>query len=315
MRPDIMEELDRKASLKLNPAIDCQRNSRGGRLSRLCGRAGRILLSAGFHLTRVSGLLRFTPRSDDIFVASYPRSGTTWLQMVLYQLTTDGGLDFEHISAVVPYFERSLLTGRNLNLLPAPRVFKTHLSYLEAPKGFGRFIYVARSGRDVLVSNFHFQKTHGGFKGTFDEFFERFLTGQVPGGSWFEHVAEWRANRAHVRVLFLTYEELTTQLETCIRSIAEFCNLPLSPARLATVLERCSFDFMKQHEHKFDFLNEVLWERGFVQGSFIREGKMGSWKEYFSQDQELAFRRVAELHSGGAPAARTRERGGNAETS
>ena len=36
----------------------------------------------------------FRPRPDDIFIASYPRSGTTWMQMILYQMISGGDMDF-----------------------------------------------------------------------------------------------------------------------------------------------------------------------------------------------------------------------------
>ena len=109
---------------------------------------------------------------------TYPRSGTTWTQMILYQLTTDGRMDFAHITQVCPWFERALKAGRDLDALPAPRVFKSHLTYRRIPKGPCRYIYVARDGKDVAVSYYHFYRSHMGYKGTFEEFFERFLTGE-----------------------------------------------------------------------------------------------------------------------------------------
>ncbi len=45
----------------------------------------------------------FNIRPDDIFIVTYPRSGTTWMQMILYQLTTDGKMNFPHISKVCPW--------------------------------------------------------------------------------------------------------------------------------------------------------------------------------------------------------------------
>src|SRR5580704_1087962 len=71
-----------------------------------------------------SGRLAFVPRPDDVYLASYARSGTTWLQMIVYQLTTNGNMDFAHITQPIPYFERALAQGRDLNRLPSPRIFK-----------------------------------------------------------------------------------------------------------------------------------------------------------------------------------------------
>ena len=77
------------------------------------------------------GRLDFSPRPDDIFVASYPRSGTTWVQFILYQLTTPGDMKFDHISQISPWFERSLALGTmrasDFEAFASPRLFKTHL--------------------------------------------------------------------------------------------------------------------------------------------------------------------------------------------
>src|SRR5262245_3833885 len=71
--------------------------------------------------------LDYAPRPDDIFIVTYPRSGTTWMQMILYQLTTDGNMNFPHITQHCPWFERSLKAGKGFDTLPAPRLFKSHL--------------------------------------------------------------------------------------------------------------------------------------------------------------------------------------------
>ncbi len=173
-----------------------------------------------------SGRLAFDPRPDDVYLASYARSGTTWLQMIVYQLTTDGNMDFEHITQPIPYFERALGQGRDLNRLPSPRIFKTHLRYGELPKGPYKRIYIARNGKDVLVSCYYFFRAHSPFKGSFDEFFHRFMAGNVPKGSWFRHVAEWSAHAADSNVLFLRYEDLVSDFDRTLRRIAAFLDRP-----------------------------------------------------------------------------------------
>src|SRR5215213_177533 len=120
---------------------------------------------------------------DDIFIDTYPRSGTTWLQMIVYQLTTDGAMNFAHIDEVSPYLEVTMIPwGRKISDLPGtPRVVKSHLPYHEIPKGPGRYIYGVRNGLDVAVSyHYHSRKYVSGMAGlSLSEFFSRFMAGRV----------------------------------------------------------------------------------------------------------------------------------------
>jgi hypothetical protein len=246
-------------------------------------------------LSAKGGRLAFDPRLDDVYLASYARSGTTWLQMILYQLTTDGNMDFEHITQPVPYFERALALGRDLNRLPSPRIFKTHLRYKELPKGPYKRIYVARNGKDVLVSCYYFFRAHSTFKGSFDEFFQKFMVGNVPPGSWFRHVSEWSRHAADSNVLFLRYEDLVSDFERTLERIAMFLERPISKEKCASVAARSSFQFMKQHEEKFGFLQEVMLEHGFTGDAFIRQGKTGAGKQHLSPAQEASFDHAASV--------------------
>lgn len=246
-------------------------------------------------LSLASGWLSFQPRSDDVYLASYARSGTTWLQMILYQLTTDGNIDFTHITQPIPYLERALSMGRDLSKIPSPRIFKTHLRYHKLPRGPYKRIYIARDGRDVLVSCYHFFLAHSGFRGSFDQFFAQFMAGTVPTGSWFRHVAEWSAHAAEPNILFLRYEDLASNFDRTLDRIIAFLNLTITPEHRARVAERSSFTFMKQHEEKFSFLREVMLELGFTGEGFIRQGKSGSGKDKLSSEQEAMFQSAASL--------------------
>jgi hypothetical protein len=236
--------------------------------------------------------LDFVPRPDDIFIVTYPRSGTTWMQMILYQLTTDGSMDFPHIAQHCPWFERSLKAGKGFDTLPSPRLFKSHLSYQKIPKEPCKYIYVARSGKDVAVSYFHLYQSHNGFKGTFADFFDRFLRGKVEFGSWFQHVRGWWSHHDDPNVLFLRYEDLLHDLGGCLRKIIAFCGFDIAPDRFPIILERCSFAFMKQHESQFDHLTGELWEQGVQLNAFLRKGQSGDWKGHLNGQQEARFDRA-----------------------
>jgi hypothetical protein len=232
---------------------------------------------------------RFVPRPDDIFVVTYPRSGTTWMQMILYQLTTDGSMEFTHIAEHSPWFERSAESDRGYEERASLRVLKSHLPYRSIPKGPGRYIYVARDGRDVAVSYYNLYRSHNGYKGSFAEFFELFMRGKVMFGSWFEHVYGWWKHRHELNVLFLTYEELVADLEGCLRRIIAFCHLDVPPERLPLILERCSFAFMKQHENKFDPAMEALWQQGGRLNLFLRTGRVGEGARQLNKAQQARF--------------------------
>ncbi len=233
--------------------------------------------------------LEFVPREDDIFIVTYPRSGTTWMQMILYQLTTEGSMDFPHIAEYCPWFERSSKAARAFGERPSPRLFKSHLSYPKIPKGPGRYIYVARDGKDVAVSYYHLHRGYNGYEGTFAEFFERFLRGKDSFGSWFAHVKGWWQRRSDPNVLFLTYEELSRDLQGTIRKIAAFIGREVPPEKLPTIVEKCRFAFMKQYENQFDPVMESLWEQQVQLKSFLRSGRVGDGKINLTDEQQARF--------------------------
>src|ERR671922_1915726 len=78
----------------------------------------------------------FRPRATDILIATYPKCGTTWLQQIVHGLRTRGSMDFDEITAVVPWIELAFDVGIDLEApqVAEPRAFKTHLSWDEVPK-------------------------------------------------------------------------------------------------------------------------------------------------------------------------------------
>jgi len=248
------------------------------------------------------GHLDFVPRADDIFLVTYPRSGTTWMQMILYQLASRGDMNFTHICQVAPWFERvisfNVMSSEAIEAIPSPRIFKSHLSYRWIPKGQCKYIYVMRNGKDVAVSFFHFYKSHLGFKGDFSEFFDLFMRGKVQFGSWFEHVAGWREHLDNPNILFLEYENLTRDLEGCLRRIIQFCGFDVSSEQFPEIMEKCSFAFMKKHESKFDHITATIWEKGYKQNAFLRKGEIGSSKTYLNERQEKLFEQKSEKYIG-----------------
>jgi hypothetical protein len=274
--------------------------------SRLLRAAAAVLQGMAKLLTAAAGKLQwvhlahleFVPRPDDVFVVTYPRSGTTWMQMILYQLTTDGTMDFPHIYEYCPWFESSSRSGQGFESRPSPRLFKSHLPYRKIARWPCKYIYVARNGKDVAVSYYHLYRSHNGFQGTFAEFFDSFLKGKVEYGSWFRHVQDWWLHRDDPNVLFLRYEDLLDDLEGGLRKIIAFCGFDIAPGRWPTILERCGFTFMKQHERQFDPVTGARWEQGVPGNEFLRKGRKEDWRGQLSPEQVARFDRDFEKHLG-----------------
>jgi len=212
---------------------------------------------AGLKVRRLArARLQFRPRPDDIFICSYPKSGTTLLQMILFQLTTDGDVErIPHILAVSPWFEAEpwLDLRDYLAAFPSPRILKSHLHRRGLPRA-GKLIYVVRDVRDVALSAYHHSALVSGREIQLDPFMDQFLRGHpmFGGGTWASHVRSWWPHRNDPNVLFLRYDEMLADLAGTVRRVAAFCGLPVPEAEMPRILERCGIAYMKAHGDKFD---------------------------------------------------------------
>ncbi len=255
-------------------------------------RAGQNALGDAERVTRfMRGRMEFEPRVTDIFVATYPRSGTTWIQFILYLLTSDRKMDFDHIGQVSPWYERTLALGTreaaDFESLPNPRVFKTHLTPEWLPDGV-RVIYSERDVHDVAVSYFHLYRSHLNYRGSFEQFVDRFLRGRVQYRSWFDHVSRWRRwAEAHPnRVLSLQYEAMRRDLSSAVTAISEFAGIARTQDLLSEVVRMADFDFMRAHQSLFDPVTETLLDSGLVKNTFIRAGQTGEGQRVLTDEQK-----------------------------
>jgi sulfotransferase len=268
--------------------------------------------------------------SNDIFIASFPKSGTTWTQNIVYQLVSANReaqgmstLPLDHISQYAPFFDIDAHWQKDSgNLIPkiqsahealGYRIFNTHLRWDMLPKddnGGAKYIYLVRDGRDALTSFYHHMSNQhpddGGFEGDFEAFFQQFLDGTIAYGKWSHHLASWmphcvgEKNNANAKpqILLVRYEDLKADLQQQVFRIARFLELDdvaKDPALMNQVLERTSFQWMRDHQHLFH-PRSVRWTPGF---SFIRKGGVGDHSTLFDEAHQNKFMESVKQDFGG----------------
>ena len=165
-------------------------------------------------------------RRDDLFVCSYPKSGTTWTQFIVLTLLiadkrhrTGEDLAFSHVSDFAPFYDidahwetdgDDLVEGvRNNHERLGRRVFNTHLRWEMLPKRAeagvtvgddrtqqpecGKFIYVTRNLIDVVASFYHHlsNQKEGQYTEDFETFAREFMAGTLPFGSPLDHLVSF----------------------------------------------------------------------------------------------------------------------------
>ncbi len=238
--------------------------------------------------------LRYQAQRDDIFLVTYPKCGTTWTQYIIWLLYHQGKslLPHKSLNEVFPHLEE---VGKEIvNNLPKPRLIKTHLPYALTPyHPDAKYIYVARNPFDCAVSFYHhtrgFVKHYDFAEGTFEDFFECFIKGEVDFGDYFDHLLSWYEKITNNNCLFLTYEAMNADIKTSIWRIAEFFGGKFlenahDPAILQQVIEQSHFSKMQEHQER--------WSSKIPENMppFIRKGQVGDWKNYFSAEQEKRLR-------------------------
>ena len=237
-------------------------------------------------------------RENDIYIVTFPKSGTTWMQLIVYHLLTDGNMDFKHIYDVSPWLSNQAvkgLTPEPVNQLPSPRFFKSHDKYEQFGRGFNnKVIYVYREGKDVAASYFHHNKNYLQPDLTFDKNFENHFTDFDKPLNWFKFNKEWMQNKNGFDILYVSYEDLKHNFVISLHRIAKYLDVKLTPEIIARTQKFTSFEYMKANEDKFGEIAPVKKELVF--NEFIRSGESGKGKSYFTEEQSELFEKNFQEH-------------------
>lgn len=215
-------------------------------------------------------------RPADVFVASYPRSGNTWLRFMLYEILVGQSSTFTNVHQLVPDIGKQ---GKALPVLANNgRLIKTHEAYLPL---YHKAIYLVRDARDVALSEFAYQKALGLAEDNFETYLPRFLRGEVnPFGSWTAHVDSWMdaKDKGYAEVLLVRFDEMRSQPEDSLADMTAFLNVPVERETIRRAVANNSVEKMRDKE-------KVNPQKASAKGRFIRSGAVGGWRERFTDTQ------------------------------
>lgn len=250
-----------------------------------------------------------------IWIASYPKSGNTWLRSIITSLlyTTDGIFDFKLIKKIKQFPTRNqfqeftknfndineiskfwLLAQDKINLTEEIKFFKTHNlncavnknSFTNKSHTLGT-IYVVRDPRNLVNSiKNHYNKGN-------DEEAKNFLISKkilsrVPKdneadiatllGSWSDHYNFWTKKNSNL--LLIKYEDLILdtkkELERIIIYLKKFMTVEINPEKIKNILNTTSFDHLKGLENKGLF-NENVYDSKKNKIRFFNKGPSNDW--------------------------------------
>lgn len=290
-------------------------------------------ISKSFPVECVRSALRYKVQPGDLFIVSYPKCGTTWMQHIVYNIINHHPPPQNQLLSwmEMPFLEAQ--GADSVEDMKKPGPIKTHMSFPFQPYSKdAKYIYVARNPYDCCVSYFYHTRDMPEYHfqdGTFDQFFEMFLEGKVDFGDYFDHLLSWYEHRHDPSVLFVTYEQLKKDVRLWVLKIAEFIGedygekLRDDSSLFETVLTNISVKSMKEcvnesMQTSFDILKnaiggkvpkwvellkESIGPEAFEKpmcGDFVRKGVVGDWRNHFSEEQVKRLQEKIEQRTRGS---------------
>ena len=261
----------------------------------------------------------FRFRDDDIVIATYAKSGTTWTQQIVGQMLLGPNPDLE-TAEISPWVDLRV-PPREVKM-PAIEAqthrpfLKTHLP-VDALRFSDRakYIYLARDGRDVMWSmyNHHvnanalwydmLNNSPGRVGPAIDpppadicQYFREWLESDgFPFWSFWENNRSWWEIRDLPNVKLVHFTELKRDMPGMMREIAEFLGVSVRAEDWPAIELYSSFDWMKQNATKAAPLGGAFWDAGAE--TFINKGTNGRWQQVLPAADSAAYeaRAIAEL--------------------
>ncbi len=203
-----------------------------------------------------------------VWVASYPRSGNTWLRFLLANLIIKPIDSSAELDNLIPGIHRGVradhLIGQRTTFIKTHWAWRPDLPLREDVIGA---IYIVRNPLDVAVSNANYRLLGAGESvAAMSEAeraarLQRWIDGFIAEGgdpewrrhamgTWEENVRSWLAKANPVPRLVLRYEDLKADTGKAANDICRFLNVTKTPEEIAAAVARSSFEQLRAMEER-----------------------------------------------------------------
>ncbi|CAN7004831.1 unnamed protein product [Brassica rapa subsp. trilocularis] len=265
----------------------------------------------------------FQPHDTDVILASFPKSGTTWLKALTVALLErsskhhdDHPLLSDNPHAIVPFLETKLylrtstpdLTMYSSSSSSSPRLFATHMPLHTVKEGLRgspcKIVYMCRNAKDVLISLWYFKCRYQKLEVTrsvLESTFESFCGGgnfyvSFYGPIWDHVLSYWRGSLEDPsHVLFMKYEEMKEEPCVQLKRLAEFLGCPFTEEEeesgaVDKILELCSLRSLSDLE-----INRTgKTSNGVDYKFYFRKGEVGDSKNHLTPEMESKIDMIIE---------------------
>ncbi|KAL5007808.1 hypothetical protein ScPMuIL_016614 [Solemya velum] len=221
-------------------------------------------------------------RPDDVFLFTYPKSGTHWIFQILNMLLKrDAELTYGNLkSSMLEFGMREMYESQ-----PPPRISMTHLLPDKLPDNLltsgNKIIFFSRNPKDVAVSMYyHVVKTPSiEYKGTWENWLSLFMSEKCCFYNWFTVMNKWhdlKFTHPTAPILTIMYEDLLKNTVSEVKRIAHFLDVPTDDELIQRIIHKCGFDQMYTHDMTQN-------------DRTVMTGKIGDWKNHFTVAQNERF--------------------------
>lgn len=251
-----------------------------------------------------------------VWVASYPKSGNTWMRFLLTHLLFGGPDSSADVEACIPNLGG--MPGERLTLpRDEPVMLKTHWTYTERFPAFREtlgIVYLVRNPLDVMLSFFNFnllrflpgeqaldaERVAAARRQYIDTFIRHRgnplrQTG-IGHTDWVQNVKGWLAACQRHPGLVVRYEDMLSDPEYQLRRVLQFLCAETDDAAVRAALRESSFEALRAREEREirDKRPGFFYRRSFEQAQqrgirFMREGKASATASVLDADQRSAF--------------------------